>query len=212
MNRVDKAGDCHRSEGSAVVDEAEVTRQVRHVVATSRLLHESASQTCTVHINSVDSASGLGELNVANAGADQTSSSDGNLLGSRSVGKVCDLTLRLSVLEVASEIMADSGLAIDSDNQLRLGLMSSEHFERQGLVEQVGAVWNCGVGQEGNVVSSERRVCVTDDLSLTDVLMFTSISDVVAKAVLRIGKAASSPHLNLIVQLGAASLHDMLNS
>ena len=105
------------------------------MVATSRLLHESAINTCAIYINRVYSAFGLGELNVADAGTDQTGTSDGHLLGTCSVGEVGDLALRLSVLEVAIEIVADSGLTIGGENQLSLGLVSSKPFERHGLVE-----------------------------------------------------------------------------
>lgn len=71
------------------------------------------------------------------------------------VSKCSDLTLRDSVVVITSQVVANSWLAIDSDNYLRLGLVGSQPFKGDWLVEHILAKWNSGVLAECYIVSGE---------------------------------------------------------
>lgn len=127
------------------------------------------------------------------------------------VGEISDLADRISVDEVTSEVVADSRSAVDSDDKLRICFEGSKPLERHRLIEQIGAVRHSRVLGVGDVLTGERLVSVTENLSLTDILVLTCVSDEQADAILRVSILGRPPDLDLVIELSAAPLNLAFN-
>jgi hypothetical protein len=81
--------------------------------------------------------------------------SEGKHAGSSIETEGSDLSLRNGVVVITSHVVANGWFTIDSDDDLRFGLVSSQPLERNWLIEDVVSERNCSVGSVSNVVTKE---------------------------------------------------------
>jgi hypothetical protein len=149
-----------------------------------------------------DGAWGVTELNEANHGGVhwQVSTSKYKFAGAGGVGEGCDFALWLNVMIIAIEVLANGGVLANPDLDLRCGLVCSQHFERNGLVEDdvVASIDVLGVVRY-HLVTCQWIVNTGDDSHLLVLSVHANETSIPGNTILIVAVGAGSPHVNVVV-------------
>ena len=111
---------------------------------------------------------------------------------------------------MAGQIVADCWDAADVDHYLRLGLICSQHFKWNCLIEKIGARIDHRALVEDSVFR-QWRILSADDSHLSLVAVLSNETNIETNTVLDVREFASTPYLKSVVKASTFSENGLLN-